>query len=212
MDKSRILVVGGAGGARDSLPLPGSDDVLEVSESLTIHGAVAAVAAERPALVVLDVGRSAVEALAAIRAVDRSVRVLVIASTGLPGILPSILAAGGCGVFDPTEPAASLREAVVRAAAGEIVLDDDDLRLLVDQLADARVRRGGGIRALTSRELDVLRLTAEGFGTDEVASTLGISAGTVRAHVKSILSKLHVHSKVEAVRVAWRTRVVAVPA
>jgi DNA-binding CsgD family transcriptional regulator len=68
------------------------------------------------------------------------------------------------------------------------------------------------IESLTNREREILALVAEGLGTAEIASSLGITILTVQSHVKNILAKLAVHSKVEAVRMAWRCRAVAVPA
>jgi len=58
----------------------------------------------------------------------------------------------------------------------------------------------------------VLRLIAEGVGTSEVARALGIAPATVQSHVKNLLAKLGVHSKVEAARVAWRVGIAGVPA
>jgi DNA-binding NarL/FixJ family response regulator len=60
------------------------------------------------------------------------------------------------------------------------------------------------LRSLTRRETEILRSLAGGRTTTEVADALGISALTVQSHVKSILAKLGVHSKIEAVTIAWR--------
>ncbi len=65
--------------------------------------------------------------------------------------------------------------------------------------------------SLTPREIEVLELLAAGSSTHEIASSLGISATTVQSHVKNLLAKLGVHSKVEAVRLAWRSGAVATP-
>jgi len=61
-------------------------------------------------------------------------------------------------------------------------------------------------RPLTERELEVLGLVAEGRGTREIATTLGLSLATVRNHVQHVLRKLDAHSKLEAVAVARRRR------
>ena len=58
----------------------------------------------------------------------------------------------------------------------------------------------------------MLRLIAEGVGTSELARALGIAPATVQSHVKNLLAKLGVHSKVEAARVAWRVGIAGVPA
>jgi DNA-binding CsgD family transcriptional regulator len=58
----------------------------------------------------------------------------------------------------------------------------------------------------------VLRALSYGESTAEIAASLGITAMTVQSHVKSVLTKLRVHSKVEAVRFAWRSGAIAMPA
>jgi two-component system NarL family response regulator len=59
---------------------------------------------------------------------------------------------------------------------------------------------------LTSRELDVLRQVARGMSNREIADTLFISENTVKNHVRNILEKLHLHSRMEAVMYAMRER------
>jgi two-component system nitrate/nitrite response regulator NarL len=64
---------------------------------------------------------------------------------------------------------------------------------------------------LTYRELDVLRLLAEGVRGDAIAQRLGITQNTVRTHVQSILTKLQVHSRLEAATFAVRHGIVDSP-
>ena len=64
--------------------------------------------------------------------------------------------------------------------------------------------RDAGSACLTPRELEVLRLMAEGFGTRAVAGQLNISPVTARNHIQNILTRLEVHSRLEAVSVARR--------
>jgi PAS domain S-box-containing protein len=64
------------------------------------------------------------------------------------------------------------------------------------------------MRALTHREIEVLRVLADGLSTEDIADTLFISVTTVRNHIQNILRKLEVHSKVEAVSLALRHRVI----
>jgi DNA-binding NarL/FixJ family response regulator len=67
------------------------------------------------------------------------------------------------------------------------------------------------VAALTGRELQTLRLLAAGLGPIEISRQLAISANTVRAHVQNVMSKLGVHSRLEAVAVARRAGVRATP-
>ena len=69
---------------------------------------------------------------------------------------------------------------------------------------DAKRRRSARLDFLTGRELEILRALADGASTAEIARSLGIRPMTVQSHVKNILAKLGVHSKVEAVTLGWR--------
>ena len=98
-----------------------------------------------------------------------------------------------------------MRESILRAWAGELVVEDEDLGRIVRSLAAARAaRRATRVTSLTVREIEVLRALAQGMATAEIAEDLRITPATVQSHVKNILSKLGVHSKVEAVTLAWR--------
>ncbi len=115
------------------------------------------------------------------------------------------LAAGACGILPPQRDR-SLVGVFQRALAGELVLPADELPTLVDRLRSARVDRPERERlaSLTQREREILRALSEGSSTHDLAQRLEISPLTVQSHVKNILSKLGVHTKVEAVRMAWR--------
>jgi DNA-binding NarL/FixJ family response regulator len=107
------------------------------------------------------------------------------------------------------EPA-HLLAAFRRALAGELVLPVAELPTLVDRLWQARARRTehAMLSTLTGREREILCALADGGTTAEIAAALGISRATVQSHVKNVLCKLGVHSKVEAVGTAWRAGLV----
>ena len=67
------------------------------------------------------------------------------------------------------------------------------------------------MRKLTRREREILSLLAQGRTTNDIAHTLSISVLTVQSHVKNLLAKLGVHSKVEAIRYAWRSGELEIP-
>lgn len=210
----RVLLVGDVAGCAPMLRAQGSRPPRIVFRGpVSATSGPRALATEATDVVVVDVARDELaDTLTELRRVDPHVRMLV---RGIPdpSFASIVLGAGGCGVIPSSLDAAGLREAVLRAHAGELVLDDDDLRSLVQRLADARALHvTRGVRSLTARELEVLRSLAEGRSTVEIAERLVISPTTVQSHVKNVLAKLGVHSKVEAVRVAWREGVAAVPA
>jgi two-component system, NarL family, nitrate/nitrite response regulator NarL len=138
-------------------------------------------------------------------------RVKVLAASRRPGLDVAVtaLAAGACGVL-PAARDRSLIGVFRRALAGELVLPAAELPRLVDRLTGVVAPTDGSaegravIAGLTEREREILGSLADGRSTADIATSLGISPMTVQSHVKSILSKLRVHSKVEAVRLAWR--------
>ena len=100
----------------------------------------------------------------------------------------------GCGGGDVA------LELARRVPRGRVVgIDIDETKLEI-----ARAEARAGIERLTVREREVLGALARGGSTVDVADEYGISRLTVQSHVKSILAKLGVHSKVEAVTLAWR--------
>lgn len=98
--------------------------------------------------------------------------------------------------FDPDELLARARRLIARSSG--------------ESTWSARSVRNGA--ALTSRELEVLRLLAEGTGAKQIASELVISPKTVASHVQRIVAKLGVHSRAEAIAMAYRDGLVSVPA
>ncbi len=210
MDTIRILVIGESLGLTQDLllairrrtgfhvlgPVPDEVAALELlSEAL-------------PDIVVVELDRPDGRGVAIVSEIRRQTQIRVMAATRFPAA-PAVelaLAAGACGVLAADRDPSSLVSAFRRAAAGELVLPADDRPLLVDQLQEARIRhsRQDLLATLTRREREVIEAIARGATTTGIARELGISPGTVQSHVKNILRKLEVHSKVEAVGVAWR--------
>ena len=141
-------------------------------------------------------------------------RILAVSSGAGAGESAGVLERGGVGLLPFPTDCRSVRDAVERAVRGELVLPEAELAQVVQLLQQARWRTSEAARysSLTAREQQVVGLLAAGCGTGEIAARLSISAQTVQSHVKNVLAKLGVHSKVEAVRVAWRCGAVAVPA
>jgi two-component system nitrate/nitrite response regulator NarL len=177
-------------------PLPDDAAALEVCAEPPPHVAV----------VQLDrADDSGVAVVSAIRS-ESSIRVL--AATRHPGapLVELALASGACGVLPLERGASSLVNTFRRAMAGELVLPTDGMPTLMDELRDGRTRMVeiALLATLTGREHEVLAALAQGATTPGIAFELGISSTTVQTHVKNILGKLRVHSKVEAVGAAWR--------
>ena len=158
-------------------------------------------------LAVVDLDRTDASGIDVIATVSASGgRVLAASERGGPDVAANALSAGACGLL-PSVRDRSLVDVFRSALAGELVLPADDLSSLVDRITAADARDGGGadgLRSLTPREREILQTLAAGASTSQVAEAFGISPLTVQSHVKNILAKLGVHSKVDAVRIAWR--------
>jgi NarL family two-component system response regulator LiaR len=94
--------------------------------------------------------------------------------------------------------------AVRKAASGEAVLHPRVAARVVQEVRDAAQSRVNPFADLTDRELEVLRMIAEGLANDAIASRLIISEKTVKCHVSNILGKLHVADRTQAAVYAWR--------
>jgi DNA-binding NarL/FixJ family response regulator len=162
----------------------------------------------QPDIVVVELDRLDGRGVAIVSSIRDTTHVRVMASTRYPATqdVDLAIAAGACGVLPTDREPSSLVSAFRRAVAGELVLAGEDMPLLVGQLQEARARRTRQalLTTLTEREREVIAAMASGATTAGIAFELGISPATVQTHVKNILSKLGVHSKVEAVSVAWR--------
>jgi len=127
--------------------------------------------------------------------------VLILTADPTVDTLSEVARSGAVGHLTKERGLEDVVSCVRAAAAGEILFSPNELqRLLLDGRSAAR----GPMEALTARELEVLRLLAQGASTGAAAATLGISTATLRAHVQNILHKLGAHSRLEAVTEAVR--------
>jgi len=161
-----------------------------------------------PDVAVLDIRMpevTGVEATRRIKARVPEVRVLILTAYDDDPYIFALLQAGADGYVLKTASADELVRAVRTVAAGESALSPEVASKVVQQ-----VTRGGPagaadqVEPLTERELDVLRLAAEGMTNRAIGSDLGISHRTVQGHLASIYGKLDVNSRTEAVTEALK--------
>ena len=117
----------------------------------------------------------------------------------------SLLEAGASGYLLKTAPVSDLVKAIRQVREGESPLDPAIARKVVLHMSGKRpatatvVDRAAPAEELTARELEVLRLLAQGLNNSAIAEMLSISDRTVQAHLTNIFAKMHVTSRLEAV-------------
>ncbi|MFC8663372.1 response regulator [Streptomyces sp. NPDC057199] len=165
----------------------------------------------RPDVVVMDVRMPVLDGIEATRqlagaGVPHPVKVLVVTTFNLDEYVYEALRAGASGFLLKDAPPAQLLHGIRTVGTGAALLDPEVTRRLVGRYA-ARIRPAEGAPhdiPLTPRELEVLRLIANGFSNSEIAATLVISPETVKTFVSRILAKLNLRDRVQAVVYAYR--------
>ena len=197
--------------------LAGEEGVEWVAAATSVDEALVLCRAHRPHVVLMGVslpGKDGIVGTRELRKEFKETRVLIVTALATRELVASALEAGASGYVLNTNAPDRLLDLVRRAAAGEIVLPEAEVAAVVRRLEDGRRERramGGMLPRLTRREREVLERLADGRSTQEVARELLVSPLTVRSHVKSILAKLGVHSKLEAVTYALRNGLVDTP-
>jgi DNA-binding NarL/FixJ family response regulator len=167
----------------------------------------------RPDVVLMDIRMPRLDGIEATRMLpDR--KVLILTTFGLDEYIVEALRAGASGFLLKDAPVDELIAAVRAVAAGEAQLSPAVTRQLLDQVAHrlpaAVPATAGGLAELTPREHEVLQLIAGGLSNAEIAEALVISEATVKSHVSSVLAKLGLRSRIQAVIYAYEAGVVKV--
>lgn len=136
------------------------------------------------------------------RPTDRAVPVVLITADSHPLWSPEAFRLGVRALLSQDASQAEILAAVEAAANGFAALDPQELSEMLSSATPAHAT--GESAAITTRELDVLRMMAEGAPNKIIAWKLGISEHTVKFHVASILSKLGASSRTEAVAIGIR--------
>ena len=170
----------------------------------------------RPDVVVMDIRMPVLDGIEATRRlagpdVTDPITVLVVTTFNLDEYVYAALQAGASGFLLKDAPPAELVAGIRTVAGGEALLAPAVTRALVGRYA-ARLRPptqdAGPLAALAPREVEVLRLIAEGMSNAEIAVELVISHETVKTYVSRILTKLDLRDRVQAVVLAHRVGLV----
>jgi DNA-binding NarL/FixJ family response regulator len=167
----------------------------------------------QPDVILLDLSMPDLDGLSALPLLRTSApdcEVVVLTASGDEENLLAAIRGGAAGYLLKTEPPERLVDFLHSAARGEAALSGAVARRLLDQVRNGKATDAGVpesvARKLSARELEVLLLLDDHLGTDQIAKRLFISEHTVRSHVKSLLRKLNVSSRREALELLAAAR------
>lgn len=174
------------------LPLEG--DITVVAEADDGATAVAATLAHRPDVLVIDLEMPRMDGLEAVAEIRRTLPdqvILMLTRHARPGILRSALKLGVQGFASKSAEPSHIAEVVAALHSGRRWIDQDvSAAAIVDDCP------------LTDREVDVLRVTGDGYSVAEIASQLHLAQGTVRNYLSSAMQKTQTRTRHEAARYA----------
>lgn len=167
--------------------------------------ALRAVRSEQPDVLVLDVDLTGIAGLTVIRAIaeeDLATRTLVVSANARRSMIYEAVSAGASGYLLKSEDASVICEGIVRIAGGENLWDGEVQQALADEIRG----RGNsdGSRSLSPREIEILKMVADGRTTSEIAAALYLSTATVKTHLHRSFAKLEVGDRAAAVAESMR--------
>jgi DNA-binding NarL/FixJ family response regulator len=169
-----------------------------------------------PDVVLLDVRmpkRSGIEACLAIKESVPSAKIIMLTVSDEEADLYEAVKSGAAGYLLKDSSIEEVAQAVRVVSDGQSLISPSMAVKLIDEFKQmSRPEKGQvpGLR-LTERELEVLRLVATGMNNREIAKQLVISENTVKNHVRNILEKLQLHSRMEAVMYAVKEKLLDLP-
>jgi DNA-binding NarL/FixJ family response regulator len=206
--KTRVWIVAASAARRNELERAIQEDsTLFAAGSVSHHSALAQRELEsRPDVALVDLAEPDPQIAATSLALQKAgAAVVVLVDDPGQNWTKQTLRAGVLGILPSNSSAAEIHSAIHAARRGLLLVEPELIRELVMPTSRPAVDSDFEImEELTDREVEVLRMLAEGFSNKEIASRLGISDHTVKFHISSILAKLGASSRTEAVTVGVR--------
>ena len=204
----RVLIVDDHSIVREGLRtlLSEEAEIEVVGEAANGAEAVKLVATRHPHVILMDLVMpevDGIEAIRRIRARKSACEILVLTSFGDDQHVRDAIQAGATGYLLKDVLKADLLRAIHAAARGEPTLHPEAQRVLIRQTTAP-----SPFKDLTERELDVLRLIAQGRSNREIALTLHLTEGTVKGYVSTVLDKLQVDDRTQAALFAVKHKLV----
>jgi DNA-binding NarL/FixJ family response regulator len=192
------------------LALAHEKDLRVVDVTTSGPEAVASAAEHRPDVVIMDVtmpGMSGIEATRRIREVEPDAHILVLSGHDDEHLLARAMQAGASGLLRKTEAVVNLARSVRMAHRGEAINEPEEVERALRRLRHRRGQDAGSaerLARLTPRERQILQLMAEGRSPEAISTELGVTPATLRTHTQNLITRLGVHSKMEALVLAIR--------
>jgi two-component system, NarL family, nitrate/nitrite response regulator NarL len=162
--------------------------------------AVLAAREHQPDACLLDVNfpdGNGIRAIFRIHEVSPDTKVVILSGSSSRGLVADALAQGAQGFVGKEKPIGAIVEALEMAHQGHVAVDPVLLREAVRPRAQADDPLWA-LKFLTDREWEVLRCILDGLSTEQIADQLGVHRSTARTHVQNLLTKLGVHSRLQA--------------
>jgi NarL family two-component system response regulator LiaR len=191
-------------GLRTALEATG--DVRVVAEATDGISAEGVILRERPAVAIVDIGLPGRDGVALTRAIKTELpqlHVVILTMHELDDEVLAALSAGADAYCVKSSDASTVIDAVRIVAGGGAYFDPRIAHVVLRRLGAPTPQRSAD-SPLTPRELDVLRLIADGIGNTEIAERLHIGLGTVKGHIRDILEKLSANDRTQAAVNAMR--------
>jgi DNA-binding NarL/FixJ family response regulator/class 3 adenylate cyclase len=196
--------------------LDAEPDVTVVGEAADGYAAVDVVARRHPDVVLMDIRMPELDGLAAAERIladpENTTAVVMLTTFDASEYVFKALRVGATGFLLKDTPSDRLLDAVRVAAAGEALIAPRITRRLIADFARASRPAGDGVppalAELTTREIEVLRLVAQGLSNAEIAAELVLGENTIKTHVGRLLAKLELRDRVQAVVLAYETGLV----
>jgi NarL family two-component system response regulator LiaR len=184
------------------------DDLKLVGEARNGVEAVSICRQKTPDVILMDLMMPEMDGIAATRAILQDypdIKIIAMTSFEEEELVQGVLAAGAISYLLKNVTADELAKAIREAASGRSTLSPEAARALIH----AALPTKQPLVELTEREREVLNLLVQGNSNQQIANALVISLATVKAHMSSILSKLQVSSRAEAIAYAIKNKMVS---
>jgi len=206
----RVMLVDDHNVVRSGLAtfLKAYDDLELVGEAKNGFEAVNLCRARNPDVILMDLMMPEMDGIEATRAILEDcpdIKIIAMTSFDEEELVHGVLAAGAISYLLKNVSSDALAKAIRNAVSGQSTLSPEAARVLVQATRPTKQPSWG----LTEREMEVLNLVVQGKSNQLIAESLFISLATVKAHISSILSKLQVSSRAEAIAYAIKHKIIS---